>query len=97
MCERFGQSGRCKDCVRASGTDTAALDELAVTPLDDKHRSGRLPLMLYMPDWERQVCPYRLGLSQPERGRCKEKTVIDARVEKVLTGRISGTFSARGG
>ena len=36
-------------------------------------------------DWETQICPYRLGLSHLERGRYKEKTVIDARVEKVLT------------
>ena len=38
-------------------------------------------------DWETQICPYRLGLSHLERGRYKEKTVIDARVEKVLTKR----------
>ena len=47
-------------------------------------------------DWETQICPYRLGAIAPERGRCKEKTVINARVEKVLTGRYFRHMSREG-
>ena len=64
-----------------------ALDELAGQPSATQHQSGQVSTYASHADWETQVCPYRLGLPQPERGRCKEKTVIDARVEKVLTGR----------
>ena len=46
--------------------------------------------------WETQICPDRLGLSHPERGRCKEKTVTNARVEKVLTARYFRHMSREG-
>ncbi len=53
-------------------------------------RAG-VPLMLHMPTGNAD-----LPISHSKRGRCKEKTVINARVEKVLTGRYFGHLFREG-
>jgi hypothetical protein len=59
--------------------------------LDTTSVRAGAPLMLHMPTGNAD-----LPISHSERGRCKEETVINARVEKVLTGRYFGHLFREG-